>query len=514
MVISHNMSAMNAQRQFGINTKEKSKSVEKLSSGYKINRAADDAAGLSISEKMRQQIRGLDRASTNAQDGISLVQVADGALAEVNDMLTRCVELSVQAANGTLSLSDRQAIQDEINQIRVEIDQISERTKFNEVRVLEPGDPGTPVFRDGDGVEYHGSLPQCITSNEVDNGLMSNTYKTQEAITYDIMDNTQNPPVKVGTGTDFAEVEHAAAYLDFSQFDATNPAHMADLIGKGMYFTCCTCSKHYSIQFVDDTQNTKENSGNHYIFKVGVQGVTSASDLIDRILDATKDNEGLGNPNDHYTKLVKDGANGDRLVVYDDRQLTNSTITYPTPSTGQNYDNIQFTNAWENKSGTASPNKSSGYGLAGPGIARAKQVYDHTEYSDERAQLALQVGAGTGDFMILKLPAISSKLIGIEDINLLTQDKATDAITLFKDAGAYVSAERSRMGAYQNALEHTINNLDNTVENTTAAESRIRDVDMAEMMVKYSKENILEQAGQSMMAQANRSTEGVLSLLQ
>lgn len=403
-----------------------------------------------------------------------MVQVADGALAEVNDMLTRCVELSVQAANGTLSLSDRQAIQDEINQIRVEIDQISERTKFNEVRVLEPEDPGTPVFRDGDGVEYHGSLPQCITSNEVDNGLMSNTYKTQEAITYDIMDNTQNPPVKVGTGTDFAEVEHAAAYLDFSQFNASDPAQIADLIGKGMYFTCCTCSNHYSIQFVDDTQNTKENSGNHYIFKVGVQGVTSPSDLIDRILDATKDSEGLGNPNDHYTKLVKSGANGDQLIVYDDRRLNSSAVTYPS-TLPADAANITFDKSWENSSGTGHPSKSSGYGLAGPGIARAKQVYDHTEYSDERAQLALQVGAGTGDFMILKLPAISSKLIGIEDINLLTQDKATDAITLFKDAGAYVSAERSRMGAYQNALE---------------------------------------QAGQSMMAQANRSTEGVLSLLQ
>ena len=504
------MSAMNAQRQFGINTKEKSKSVEKLSSGYKINRAADDAAGLSISEKMRQQIRGLDRASTNAQDGISLVQVADGALAEVNDMLTRCVELSVQAANGTLSLSDRQAIQDEINQIRVEIDQISERTKFNEVRVLEPGDPGTPVFRDGDGVEYHGSLPSFISSTEVNGDkYMSSTYTTQETVTYDIVDNTVNPPVTNSYSTQIS-VDHAAAYLDFSGFNGS-PAQMSELVGKGMYFTCCTCSNHYSIEFVNGPTHSMEESGDHYIFKVGIQGASTPDELMERILEATQEGGGAkGNPLGHYTKMVK---NGDSLIVYDDRSNTQFSVDTLLDPAATNIDFPDWKNNIDDQ-GTGIPRPSSQRGLAGPGVARAKQVYDHTEYSDERAQLALQVGAGTGDFMILKLPAISSKLIGIEDINLLTQDKATDAITLFKDAGAYVSAERSRMGAYQNALEHTINNLDNTVENTTAAESRIRDVDMAEMMVKYSKENILEQAGQSMMAQANRSTEGVLSLLQ
>ncbi len=505
MVVSHNMSALNAQRQFGINTKEKAKTAEKLSSGYKINRAADDAAGLSISEKLRKQIRGLDRASTNAQDGISMVQIADGALSEVNEMLTRCVELSVQAANGTLSLSDRQAIQDEINQIRVEIDGISERTKFNEIPVLEPGNPGTPVFRDGDGVEYHGSLPKCITSTEVGKGFMSSTYTTQETLTYDIMDNTVTPPTVISSHTQQVSIDHAAAFLDFSAFNGSS-SQISEMIGKGMYFTCCTCSNHYSIEFVNSSTNTMEQSGNHYIFKVGIEGATTPTDLMNRIMDATKDNEGdAGNPLDHYTKMAIDG---DTLIVYDDRSKTSGYR----PTLDPDAANIKWP-GWENQS-TATPSPNSGRGLAGPGVARAKQVYDHTEYTDERAQIALQVGADTGNLMVLKLPAISSRMIGIEDVNVLTQDKATDAITLFKDAGAYVSAERSRMGAYQNALEHTIKNLDNTVENTTAAESRIRDVDMAEMMVKYSKENILEQAGQSMMAQANRSTEGVLSLLQ
>ena len=489
----NSVTSMNAQRNLNMVNNAKGKSAEKLSSGFRINRAADDAAGLSISEEMRKQIRGLTRSSINAQDGISMVQIADGAMSEVNDMLNRCVELAVKAANGTLSVSDRSAIQDEINQIRSEIDQISERTHFNEIRVLEPGDPGTDVYVEGDGIEYHGDIPAFISTNELADGFMSNTYTTTESYTYE--DTSVTPSV---IQTQQVSVDHAAAYLDFSQYD---PTQANSVIGKGMYFTCCTCDNHYSIEFVDSPDSEMVESGRHYVFKVGIQGATSGSDLIDRILEVTKDYAGeLGNPKDHYTKMVKDG---DTLVVYDDRSSDGTIFNnLPADATWQ---------GWENP-GTAQASRYAG--LFGPGIGKADMVYDHTEYGRTRAQVALQVASETGDFMVLDMPSISSRAIGVDKVSVMDEDKATDAIKMFMDAGAYVSAERSRMGAYQNRLEHTIANLDNTIENTTSAESKIRDTDMAEEMVAFSKSNILQQAGQSVLAQANTSKQGILSLLQ
>ncbi len=515
MVVSHNIGAINAQRQLGGTEKKRGKAAEKLSSGYRINRAGDDAAGLAISEKMRKQVKGLDRASTNAQDGISMVQIADGAMAEVNDMLNRCVELAVHAANGTLSLSDRQAIQNEVDQIKTEIDGISDRTKFNEIKVLQSDATAVNVYKAGDDVVYHGGLPECVSVQEIDNGTnyMSSTWETTETVLLNYTDAAGMPQNLTGTAT----VTHAAAFVDFSKFHG-DPDQIADLIGKGLYFTCCTCDNHYSIEFADSDTNTMERSGNHYIYKVGVRGAKTAEDLINRILEATKNSSNKpGNPQNHYTKLMRDG---DRLVVYDDRRLRDHGV-----DTGfKNWESalpagvdpatvdVRAEN-FSNANSVVVPNPWSKQGIIGPGVARANQVYDHTEYANFRDQVALQIGADTGNQMIIKLPAISTKILGISDISLLTEDKATNAIDIFKEAGNYVSAERSRMGAYQNGLEHTIKNLDNTVENTTAAESRIRDTDMAEMTMEYLKDNILSQSGQAMLAQANSNTESVLTFL-
>ena len=299
MVVQHNMQAANANRMLNVTTSAQSKSTEKLSSGYRINRAADDAAGLTISEKMRKQIKGLDRASTNAEDGVSAVQTAEGALTEVHSMLQRMNELATQSANGTNSNTDRKAIQDEIDQLTTEIDRVSETTKFNETYLLK-----------GDG----------------------------------------------------AEKEHNVN------------AHDA-----------------------------------------GLDGVT----LTDK---------------------------GDEVEV------TLKTL---------NAADADMTNK-----------------------------------------------------ITVNIDSMNSAGLGVKGIKADTEQDATYAIDAIADAISTVSSQRSSLGAVQNRLEHTINNLDNVVENTTSAESRIRDTDMAEEMVNYSKNNILAQAGQSMLAQANQSNQGVLSLLQ
>lgn len=252
MRIQHNIRAMNADRQLGMTEGILGKSAEKLSSGYKVNRAADDAAGLSISEKMRKQIRGLTQASANSEDGISMIQIADGALTEVHDMIDRCMELSVQASNGTNSAADRQKIQDEIDQIITEIDAIKERTKFNEIQVLK----GIGVYAPDRVVRTLlpvGSLPDWVDcpaidmENEVDGKtVLSETYKGSYA-----------------------------ASMDFKDYSADTKQ---DLYGKGFSTTCCTCDKFYCVEFTAGTgAQPPVQSGNSYVFKLGIDDIHSAS---------------------------------------------------------------------------------------------------------------------------------------------------------------------------------------------------------------------------------------------
>lgn len=470
---------MNADRQTGITEGILGKSAEKLSSGYKVNRAADDAAGLSISEKMRRQIRGLTQASANSEDGISMIQIADGALTEVHDMIDRCLELSVQASNGTNSASDREKIQDEISQIITEIDAIKDKTKFNEIYVLK----GIGVYAP-DRIERSlfpvGSLPDWVDcpairyENEVDGKtVFSETYKGS-----------------------------VAASMDFRDFSADNKQ---DLYGKGFSTTCCTCNNFYCVEFVAGTgAQPPVQSGNSYVYRLGIDDIHSASDLIDAILDLTKDGNGnLGHPAGHFTQLEKDPANSNKLWVYDNR-----------PGTPYN--------------------TKMDWGLFAAGVMYEMEKLIPGSH-EEPQQVALQVGADTGNQMILKMAAISSHALGIDNIDVrggfvydrqvvrtskgeyrrLTVEVsgADQAIKAFGKAKDIVSAERSRLGAYQNRLEHTVNNLDNVVENTTASESRIRDTDMAEEMVMYTNRSILLQSGQAMLAQANQSEQGILSLL-
>ncbi len=387
MVVQHNMQAMNANRMLGVTTSAQSKSTEKLSSGYKINRAADDAAGLSISEKMRKQINGLDRASTNAQDGISAVQTAEGALTEVHSMLQRMNELAVQAANGTNSESDRTAIQNEIDQLTTEIDRVAETTKFNETYLLK-GDVG--------------GLTKDIRLNIHDAGL-------------------------AGTMGD----------------EDTTTA------GQYTFTSSIAVGEKYNV------------GGNEY--KIVADDATTVKDGEMKLEDALKE-----------IKKELEAANA---------------IGGATPTVTNNNDKT-FTIQLD--------------------TVEVKKALSFNLHVGADADMTNKIGVNIETMDTAYLGIKGLDVVGSSNDNGITATYAIDAIA---DAVQKVSDQRSALGAIQNRLEHTIANVDNVVENTTAAESRIRDTDMASEMVTYSKNNILAQAGQSMLAQANQSTQGVMSLL-
>ena len=386
MVVQHNLQAMNSNRMLGVTTSSQAKVTEKLSSGYKINRAADDAAGLSISEKMRKQIRGLDQASNNAQDGVSAVQTAEGALAEVHDMLQRMNELAVQAANGTNSTSDRTAIQNEIDQLTTEIDRVAETTKFNETYLLKGGDETKTVTMKAHDAGLKGSLTVAADGK-------SATFKPAALETSD----------KVMIG-----------------------------------------GKEYKIVTTGADQNN------------GLITLDTAKDLMKEEL-VKANSIGLDAP------LPADKVTGDLTGGF--------TIT-----------------------------------MGEQTVANALSFNLHVGAD---ADMTNKIG--------VSIETMNSAYLGVKGLDVVGTDgigtQATYAIDAIADAIQKVSDQRSALGAVQNRLEHTIKNLDNVVENTTAAESQIRDTDMASTMVEYTKNNILQQAGQSMLAQANQSTQGVLSLL-
>ena len=391
MVVQHNLQAMNSNRMLGITTSSQSKVTEKLSSGYKINRAADDAAGLSISEKMRKQIRGLDQASANAQDGISSVQTAEGALGEVHDMLQRMNELAVQAANGTNSTSDRTAIQNEIKQLTTEIDRVAETTKFNETYLLKGDVKGST---------------KTITLKPHDAGLKGSMGK---------VDMTGPKPTVKFTVPELKE---------------------SDTIMIG--------GKQYTIKANENRDLDEINATNAY--KLMADELKKANEI------------GAENP-----AAVSVGGTAPAFEI----TLGKQTVAKP----------LAFN---------------------------------------------LHVGADADmtNKISVNIETMNSAYLGIKDLNVVDNKdvspgaQATYAIDAIADAIQKVSDQRSALGAVQNRLEHTIKNLDNVVENTTAAESQSRDTDMASTMVEYTKNNILMQAGQSMLAQANQSTQGVMSLLQ
>ncbi len=417
MVVQHNLTAMNSNRMLGITSKSQAKATEKLSSGYKINRAADDAAGLSISEKMRKQIRGLTQASANAQDGISAVQTAEGALTEVHDMLQRMNELAVKAANGTNSKDDRDYIQAEVDQLVTEIDRVSTTTKFNETYLLK----GT-----------NGTEPGKLSFKDASKAVLGVT---------DGSDSFDSDGIKSLTDVNKAAVS------------------AVDTAGS----TASAYNKY------DLTVN-----GKHYVYADYVQGSTDTS--VDTIL------KGIETAGGATYKAFSSLSEMETAIKRDN---------------GASLKDVDLS-------------------VASDGSKLSTKI---TAFSDlnKGLDVSLHVGAdSTKDNKIgLTIEMMSARGLGVNGLKVYGADdtNATKAIDTIKAAIQKVSEQRSALGAVQNRLDHTINNLDNVVENTTSAESAIRDTDMAKQMVSYSNNNILAQAGQAMLAQANQSNQGVLSLL-
>ena len=410
MVVQHNLTAMNSNRMLGLTTKTQAKSTEKLSSGYKINRAADDAAGLSISEKMRKQIRGLTQASSNAQDGISAVQTAEGALNEVQDMLQRMNELAVKSANGTNSADDRQYIQDEIDQLTTEIDRVSETTKFNEAYLLK-GDSTT-----------------TDKATFIQSGY---------AVAKDL----------------YAEGSDAAL----------TTAQLKEALEKGQKI------------YTDTAAN--------------------------------------GQTDDKIAKANRDYAYVTKLYDKDGKEVSAENVL-----AGKNADGTTAAQKYYiSDAGETGNTNNANVAIA---VADAKKT-DGTGYLEQfdvngKLSFNLHVGAdsSSNNKIGVEISSMSAAGIGVKNLKVDTEYDATAAVDRISAAIQKVSTQRSALGAVQNRLEHTINNLDNVVENTTSAESQIRDTDMATEMVKYSNNNILAQAGQAMLAQSNQANQGVLSLLQ
>ena len=499
MVVQHNMQAMNANRMLNVTTSAQSKSTEKLSSGYKINRAADDAAGLTISEKMRKQIRGLDQASTNAQDGVSSVQTAEGALTEVHSMLQRMNELATQAANGTNSKdSDRQAIQDEIDQLTTEIDRVSETTKFNETYLLK-GEAGTKTIN----MKAHDAgLKGTLT----DNGDGTATF---------VMD-TLNAGDKVSIGGKSYTIGSDDAEVD--KWFTDNAADVKAAAG-GKITINGTEYKYYAAITKDDANDKGAVEAGFYATQPSApdgKGNTVKADFAD--IDALKTAVKKGATAQNGTKSVT-GMN-DTATPKDGVSDTDATVI----SKNKAYELASKELLKANQIGDTEGNAKVGTG-ADVDVAVDLTHGDGT-FSIKVGQakvanslaFSLHVGADADmtNKIQVNIDAMDSASLGIKGLNVKDDsgNAATYAVDAISDAISKVSSQRSSLGAVQNRLEHTINNLNNVVENTTSAESRIRDTDMAEEMVNYSKNNILAQAGQSMLAQANQSNQGVLSLLQ
>ncbi len=526
MIVQHNITAMNSNRMLGLTTSAQAKSTEKLSSGYKINRAADDAAGLAISEKMRRQIRGLTQASLNAQDGISAVQTAEGALTEVHDMLQRMNELAVKASNGTNSESDRQAIQDEIDQLVTEIDRVAETTKFNETYLLKGDDTAAKKTN----FKYKAAEVTAEDYYYVENGKVKKLEKGSLASAVDTDSRTYYSSDGVG------KIGEGVGAVDDEDGQTITKGKL--IVGQtGIY------KKDADGNYVELDANAEIKAGDK------VYTVSLADGEID---SATEKTVGTGFDGVNAVEVKADGkiwdkdgnaVKGGTLIKEDDFTAANyyKNVGEATLDQGAKVaavksesKKVQFVDKdgneiadnglykYLNDDGTLKADADL-YVKVGDSVTLATQDYvdemvnKDGKYSTGALTLTLHVGADAteNNQISVDIDAMSAEVLGISGLRVDGKDDTNgrDAIETISAALSRVSAQRSALGAVQNRLEHTINNLDNIVENTTAAEAQIRDTDIATEMVKYANNNILQQAGTSMLSQANQSNQLALSLL-
>ena len=568
MRIQHNIMAMSAYRNYTNNVSAMKKNLEKLSSGYKINRAGDDAAGLAISEKMRAQITGLETAQKNAKDGISLVQTAEGALTEVHDMLNRMVELATMSANGTYdNETDRFQLQKEMDQLRDEIDRIADSANFNGIKLLN-GD------MDGAGTE----VVNDVTVTAVADGDQSGAAGAAGVYSFDVKDfeisgagtaTTATLSIDIGGTTVTATV----TLTDGKASAASVAAAIATAVGGGTSVTIANASYTVSIdgtkitltqqkaptstnqlmtsadmkvtitssvgngnnswdqglhvdtpaaieamnkvaqgKFTLTADMVKDGNkltigGTEYTFKVGKDGKATGDNVIDLSKYEEGDADLLKKAGEELSKLV----NSNKSSKFDVTTQGDGVITL-TERKGQ----VDYGTEWDLKGGAGTAPDGS-WNANVKGDAHSGVVtFTSTQAGDPTKGLTLQIGDTADNWNKLKvnIQDMHCDSLDIDSISIADQDSAAIAIDKIKAAINTVSDVRGTLGATQNRLDHTINNLSVMTENIQDAESTIRDVDVAEEMMAYTKNNILIQSAQAMLAQANQVPQGVLQLLQ
>ena len=522
MVVRSNIMAVNAQRQLGMNNSSVGKALEKLSSGYRINRAGDDASGLAISEKMKAQIKGLDTASLNAQDGVSVVQTAEGALTEVHNMLNRMTELATRAANGINSDQNRQSLQDEIKELQTEIDRISKATNFNSINLLDgslgggtSGAAGVPAIN-GDGLGNLTETAATVGKSEIAVNSFTNQtgLKAGDSVVFTLTVNeggtSKNIDIELTVGTDNKSFLYNGEIVG-SAFNAAGTATAAEQ-GKAL---AAAINKHADLK---KSFTAAENAGDITLtHKVKGESAPSIS-LIEAPAAA-------GGEKATATTVIKGTDAFQSGTPVSDQVFT------------VNGKKFMFASSAD-KAAAADPNVTVVVQAAGTIVQddlekMAALIEKETGYkptvnganfewkSDAKNGkagngLVLQIGDTADSFnqITVSIDDMSSKGIGVAGVDISSREGAAAAIDTIRAGIDKVSAQRAVLGATQNRLEYTIDNLDTTSENIQAANSRIRDTDMAKMMMEYTKMNVLTQSAQAMLAQANQQPQSVLQLLQ
>ena len=487
MRINYNVSAMLSNNALSNNDDLLAQSLQRLSSGYKINNAKDNPAGLAMAKRMNAQIESLKQANQNASDGVSIVETADGAINEISEMLQRMNELAVKAANGTMSENDRATVQEEIAQLKEEIARISETTEFNGQKILN-GEFSLKGYTNKLEVKVNSYSNDVPAKEYVLERLKVYRYEDEKGncISYDVdLD-------EFLAGEDFPEGTKVSVKDDLVILQADNGFEMQLDISRVDFSDSTDVTTWKSITFprVGDNMsfaNILDSLTVSYCVEDGsykVESFTPGEDCPDEGVNVSIEGATLTIKTDDGFEMQFNLASVDfeDVDAKDIKTTTRKSVTFGVPDTyPDNKEDI----------GTAIVIDATGIGA-----------------------MKVQVGANEGQTLDLDIPAITLKNLGIENMDVLTQENALDAINRLDGAVAYVNSVRSRLGAYQNRLESTINNLDVTTENMTAAYSRIMDVDMAEEMTKYTTYQVLTQAGTSMLAQANERPSQVLQLLQ
>jgi flagellin len=459
MRINHNISALNTYRQLTINNTAGNKSLEKLSSGYRINRAGDDAAGLAISEKMRGQIRGLNQAERNSQDAISLIQTAEGALNETHSILQRMRELAVQSASDTNTDADRAEIQKEIEQLTSELDRISTDTEFNTKKLLDGTISNSAKLDAANAAKLSGV---AISDDTLVGGDYTVTVSsvTATATMDEAGSTTMNDTITIDDdGADLAAGSYTLELIaNGTNFDAVLKNAAGEEVASVFNEALTNKTSAATLEIGGLTFNWGASSTGSNTIAAGTAKFTIDIDATFSVKDSANKEIGATTVSNNTNGKVNVGG----LALEFNASLTESTSTVTVAT-----DAVKF-----------------------------------------------QIGANEGQQTALSISDMSAAALKVDAIDLSTREGASSAITTIENAISTVSSERAKLGAMQNRLEHTINNLGTTSENLTASEARIRDVDMAKEMMEFTKNSILQQAATAMLAQANQQPQGVLQLLQ